>query len=77
MIKLYALNRALEICAENKGLYEMSKDLEDSHRSGSSGNWRNSFIKAPYFRESFTRRGIIQDTFETAITWDRSFRFYK
>jgi alkyldihydroxyacetonephosphate synthase len=73
--KTQSLNRALEICAENKGIFEMSKESSDSHRSGSSGNWRNSFIKAPYLRESFTRRGIIQDTFETAITWDRSFNF--
>ena len=73
--KTHSLNRALEICRENKGIFEVSKESSDSHRSGSSGNWRNSFIKAPYLRESFTRRGIIQDTFETAITWDRSFNF--
>ena len=73
--KTHSLNRALEICRENKGIFEVSKESSGSHRSGSSGNWRNSFIKAPYLRESFTRRGIIQDTFETAITWDRSFNF--
>ena len=74
--KTLALQRAIEISLDNKGLYEPPKEhLEDSHRSGSSGNWRNSFIKAPYLRESFTRRGIIQDTFETSITWDRSLDF--
>jgi len=76
--KSYALERALEIAAENKGLYEDPQtQSKDAHRSGSSGNWRSSFIKAPYLRESFTRRGIIQDTFETAITWDKSFEFIK
>ena len=76
--KSYALERALEIAAENKGLYEEPQtQSKDAHRSGSSGNWRSSFIKAPYLRESFTRRGIIQDTFETAITWDKSFDFIK
>ena len=74
--KSMALGRALEISEENNGLFEpQSKNKEDAHRSGSSGSWRSSFIKAPYLRESFTRRGIIQDTFETSITWDRGFEF--
>ena len=64
--KTASLNRALEICSDNNGLYEEpDSNKKDAHRTGSSGNWRSSFIKAPYFRESFTRRGIIQDTFET------------
>ena len=74
--KTAALNRALEICSDNKGLYEEpSRSDKDAHRTGSSGNWRNSFIKAPYYRESFTRRGVIQDTFETSITWERANTF--
>ena len=74
--KNMALGRALEISKDNNGLFEpQSKNKEDAHRSGSSGSWRSSFIKAPYLRESFTRRGIIQDTFETSITWDRGFEF--
>ncbi len=71
--KTASLKRALEICSDNKGLYEEpNNNKENAHRTGSSGNWRSSFIKAPYFRESFTRRGIIQDTFETSITWERA-----
>ena len=74
--KSMALGRALEISKDNNGLFEpQSKNKEDAHRSGSSGSWRSSFIQAPYLRESFTRRGIIQDTFETSITWDRGFEF--
>ena len=74
--KTASLNRALEICSDNNGLYEEpDSNKKDAHRSGSSGNWRSSFIKAPYFRESFTRRGIIQDTFETSITWERAHSF--
>ena len=74
--KTASLNRALEICSDNNGLYEEpDSNKKDAHRTGSSGNWRSSFIKAPYFRESFTRRGIIQDTFETSITWERAHSF--
>ena len=74
--KTASLKRALEICSDNNGLYEEpDSNKKDAHRTGSSGNWRSSFIKAPYFRESFTRRGIIQDTFETSITWERAHSF--
>ena len=70
--KKASLDRALEIAKDNKGNFEVPSQDSQAHRSGSSGTWRNSFIKAPYLRESFTRRGIIQDTFETSITWDKS-----
>jgi alkyldihydroxyacetonephosphate synthase len=73
--KSHSLKRALEIVDDNEGIFEEPKESVDAHRSGSSGSWRSSFIKAPYLRESFTRRGIIQDTFETAITWDKSHKF--
>jgi len=70
------LDRALEIAKEQDGIFDAPKSNEkESHRTGSSGNWRNSFIKAPYFREGFVRRGIVQDTFETAITWDKAHDF--
>ena len=70
--KKASLERALVIAKDNKGNFEVPSQDSQAHRSGSSGTWRNSFIKAPYLRESFTRRGIIQDTFETSITWDKS-----
>jgi alkyldihydroxyacetonephosphate synthase len=35
------------------------------------GTWRNAFVQAPYLRDSFVAGGVISDTFETAITWDR------
>ena len=35
------------------------------------GCWRNAFIRMPYARERTVARAIINDTFETAITWDR------
>jgi alkyldihydroxyacetonephosphate synthase len=37
----------------------------------SVGAWRNAFLAAPYLRDSFVALGILSDTFETAITWDR------
>ena len=40
-------------------------------REGAVGAWRNSFVRAPYQRNLTAGLGVIGDTFETAITWDR------
>ena len=70
------LNRALEIVSVVGGQYEVPREeKQDAHKSGASGTWRNSFIRAPYYREASVRRGIIQDTFETSITWDKGYKF--
>ena len=33
--------------------------------------WRNAFLMAPYLRDTFVACGVLSDTFESAITWDR------
>jgi len=33
--------------------------------------WRHAFLYAPYMRDSLVACGVLSDTFETAITWDR------
>jgi alkyldihydroxyacetonephosphate synthase len=35
------------------------------------GSWRHAFLAAPYLRDTFVACGVLSDTFETAITWDR------
>jgi len=35
------------------------------------GAWRHAFLFAPYLRDSLVACGVLSDTFETAITWDR------
>ena len=37
----------------------------------SVGAWRHAFLFAPYLRDSLVACGVLSDTFETAITWDR------
>jgi alkyldihydroxyacetonephosphate synthase len=34
-------------------------------------SWRSAFLAAPYLRDTFVACGVLSDTFETAITWDR------
>jgi alkyldihydroxyacetonephosphate synthase len=36
-----------------------------------SSAWRDAFLAAPYLRDSLAQLGVLSDTFETAITWDR------
>ena len=36
---------------------------------GEMGEWRSSFISAPYLREALLVRGVVVETFETAVTW--------
>ncbi|MFL5907478.1 MAG: FAD-binding oxidoreductase [Solirubrobacterales bacterium] len=33
--------------------------------------WRHAFLFAPYLRDALIACGVLSDTFETAITWDR------
>ena len=33
--------------------------------------WRHAFLFAPYLRDSLVACGVLSETFETAITWDR------
>jgi alkyldihydroxyacetonephosphate synthase len=38
--------------------------------------WRSAFLQAPYLRDSLVACGVLSDTFETAITWDRFADFH-
>jgi alkyldihydroxyacetonephosphate synthase len=67
-----AMQRALEIVRAQGGEYdEQAPGREGAQREGAAGQWRDAFIRMPYNREALTPRGIIVETFETAITWDR------
>ena len=39
--------------------------------SGGGAAWREAFLRAPYLRDTFVAMGVLSETFETAITWDR------
>ena len=67
--------RALECCADHGGTPE-AEGAADAHREGAAGRWRNAFIRMPYAREITVARAVINDTFETAITWDRFEAFH-
>jgi alkyldihydroxyacetonephosphate synthase len=39
-------------------------------------SWRGAFLLAPYLRDTFVACGVLSETFETAITWDRFEQFH-
>jgi alkyldihydroxyacetonephosphate synthase len=66
----FLMDRALAICAEHGGIA--------GERGGSGvGAWREAFLRAPYVRDVFVAMGVLSETFETAITWDRFPRFHE
>jgi alkyldihydroxyacetonephosphate synthase len=39
-------------------------------------SWRGAFLLAPYLRDTFVACGVLSETFETAITWERLEEFH-
>lgn len=69
------MERALE-CAKDHGGTVPDPTGGEGHREGAAGRWRNAFTRMPHYRDPIIARGIIQDTFETSITWDRFEKFH-
>jgi alkyldihydroxyacetonephosphate synthase len=66
------LERALEICRDHGGEGEgRTRTDAGASREGAAGAWRGAFLRAPYLRDAMVGIGILSETFETAITWDR------
>ena len=63
------LERGLELCADHGG--EVRGEPSTGERGESEGAWRDAFLQAPYLRDTLVAAGILAETFETAITWDR------
>src|SRR5437588_9091845 len=56
--------RATEICGDHHGEVPPGP-------AGAGGTWRDAFIKMPYRRDALAGMGVLSETFETAVTWDR------
>ena len=74
------MKRALECCADHGGKIPQEDiktrtDQEATHE-GAAGAWRNTFLNAPYLMDTVAAMGMISDTFETSITWDRFENFH-
>ena len=59
-----SMAQALELCSDHGG--------EPRQRRGESeGAWRDAFLRAPYLRDTLVAAGVLAETFESAVTWDR------
>src|SRR5436305_3226471 len=63
------IDRALELCADHGG--SAPDGVRTSGAEGGSGAWRGAFLQMPYVRDTMVAAGVITDTFETSMTWDR------
>ncbi len=79
------LDQAVSIAREHGGTVAARTVTEPdgSGRSGLDGGdgsgadlWRNAFLMAPYLRDTFVSCGVLSETFESAVTWDRFAEFH-
>ena len=75
-----SLEKALRVCQQHGGQYSRRKvkhsEASSGARSGAAGSWRKNFLKAPYLRDVAARKGMVIETFETAVTWDQFENFH-
>jgi len=82
-----SMDVALEIArahggAPNSPPTDRKVDLGSTNRptggedGGAVGAWRGAFLLAPYLRDTFVACGVLSETFETAVTWDRFEEFH-
>ncbi len=67
------LARAADICRTHRG--EVS-DAAARSDAGAAGLWRSAFVRGGHLHDAYVRLGLVQETFETAITWDRFADFH-
>ena len=72
----HPMGLALEIARQHGGVGR------DDSRSGEGGGnavgaWRSAFLFAPYLRDTFVACGVLSETFETAIVWERLEEFHR
>ncbi len=63
------LEEALTCCADHGGTWETRGGA--SSDEDAVGTWRDAFLRVPYLRDTLVAMGVISETFETAVTWDR------
>lgn len=75
--------RAAELIADHGGMVDFTVPATtgagagggDAAGAGPAGDatdsWRAAFLRAPYVRDALVRLGVLCETLETAVTWDR------
>jgi alkyldihydroxyacetonephosphate synthase len=63
------MDRSLELCRDHGGELPVAPAVGE--RDEPEGAWREAFLQMPYLRDTMVAAGILAETFESAITWDR------
>ncbi len=67
------MQRAAQICADHGGRVSaealQGRSAKEAGHAGAAGKWRNFFVRGPYYKEGYSRMGVLRETFETACTW--------
>jgi alkyldihydroxyacetonephosphate synthase len=75
------MTRALECARDHGGLVPpdagRTRTADEGAREGAAGAWRRAFLDAPYLRNAIVALGMVSETFETAVTWDRFPAFHE
>ncbi len=61
---------------ESRGPGPGGETTAEAESSSAVNTWRSAFLLAPYLRDTFVACGVLSETFETAITWDRFEEFH-
>ncbi len=73
--------RALECARDHGGRAPAdagkTRSTDEGAREGAAGAWRRAFLDAPYLRNTIVALGMVSETFETAVTWDRFAGFHE
>jgi alkyldihydroxyacetonephosphate synthase len=62
--------------AESRGPAPGDRPEAEPESSSAVNTWRSAFLLAPYLRDTLVACGVLSETFETAITWDRFEEFH-
>ena len=66
------LRRGLALCRAHGGAWDDPVPRDGAGAAGGAvDTWRDAFLAMPYLRDAMVRLGVLTDTFETAITWER------
>src|SRR6185369_16452237 len=62
--------------ADTSGIRPTGGEGRQNGDESAAESWRGAFLLAPYLRDTFVACGVLSETFETAITWDRLEEFH-
>jgi alkyldihydroxyacetonephosphate synthase len=75
------MDRALELCRDHGGAHDPGAGRTRAGAEGdpdsAEGAWRKMFLRGPYLRDALLTLGLVVETFETAVTWDRFEAFHQ